>query len=434
MRIFTVILVLLLSQICMAATIHVPGDYTTIQEGINNASSGDTVLVADDTYTGDVNLGSLQIYLISENGAANTIIEGRISVGSSVYSEVNGFTARSILAEYGSTAYFKYCTIDALNNSGYGPACRIRGADIQFENCIFQNNYSSDSDGGAFFVTGRVLFDDCYFTNNYARLRGSCIFGHTGAKIFIYNTDFIDNHPPEVGATYLHCISCDSIVMENCLGVGDIQFLSNEKIGIWDFSGYASIKNCTFDGTKTPGWVPYLMSFIRGSSNPTINIENCIFSHFSSFLNADEYGDEYINIDNCVLYDFDSLFSWSEPFAFSYYNTDPLYCDTTSDDYTISSTSFCDPANNPSGELIGALPSGCKLDAICGDANSDDNVNVSDAVVIINFVFNSGSYMPAPLMASDVNCDDRVNVSDAVYLISYVFSGGNVPCNGCQFE
>ena len=222
--------------------------------------------------------------------------------------------------------------------------------------------------------------------------------------------------------------------MENCVGVNDIDFGSHVKIEIESLTGLASIKNCTFDGNKSDGWLRFMLGFYKGSADPTINVENCIFTYCNNFLNVDEYADDYLTISNCVLYDYDNLFYGDNTYTFSYYNTDPLYCNPSGNDFSISSTSFCDPANNPSGELIGALPSGCKLDAICGDANSDNNVNVSDAVVIINFVFNSNAYMPAPLMASDVNCDERVNVSDAVYLINYVFSGGNVPCNGCQFE
>jgi hypothetical protein len=64
----------------------------------------------------------------------------------------------------------------------------------------------------------------------------------------------------------------------------------------------------------------------------------------------------------------------------------------------------------------------------CGDANSDGDVNVSDAVYIINYVFVGGD-PPNPLAAGDVNCDGTCNVSDAVWIINYVFVGGNMPCD-----
>ncbi len=35
-----------------AETIHVPGDYSTINGAINQSSPGDTILVADGIYTG----------------------------------------------------------------------------------------------------------------------------------------------------------------------------------------------------------------------------------------------------------------------------------------------------------------------------------------------------------------------------------------------
>jgi hypothetical protein len=66
---------------------------------------------------------------------------------------------------------------------------------------------------------------------------------------------------------------------------------------------------------------------------------------------------------------------------------------------------------------------------ICGDANSDSTVNVSDAVFLINYVFIQGSPPPDPYEAGEVNCDGTVNVSDAVWIINYVFVGGNDPCD-----
>lgn len=68
---------------------------------------------------------------------------------------------------------------------------------------------------------------------------------------------------------------------------------------------------------------------------------------------------------------------------------------------------------------------------ICGDANSDEGVNVGDAVYLINYVFKGGP-APDPLEAGDANCDGGVNVGDAVYLINYVFKGGPAPCASCS--
>lgn len=65
---------------------------------------------------------------------------------------------------------------------------------------------------------------------------------------------------------------------------------------------------------------------------------------------------------------------------------------------------------------------------ICGDADQDELANITDAVYIINFIFNGGD-PPIPLIAGDVNCDELVNITDAVYLISWIFAGGTPPCD-----
>ncbi|MEE9443419.1 MAG: FG-GAP-like repeat-containing protein [candidate division Zixibacteria bacterium] len=63
----------------------------------------------------------------------------------------------------------------------------------------------------------------------------------------------------------------------------------------------------------------------------------------------------------------------------------------------------------------------------CGDANGDGDVNVGDAVYIINTVFKGGP-APYPIEAGDANSDGACNVGDAVYLINHVFKGGPGPC------
>jgi hypothetical protein len=62
----------------------------------------------------------------------------------------------------------------------------------------------------------------------------------------------------------------------------------------------------------------------------------------------------------------------------------------------------------------------------CGDANSDEVVDVGDVVYVINYLFKSGP-TPDPIQAADTNCDGVVDVGDVVYLINYLFKGGFPP-------
>jgi hypothetical protein len=68
------------------------------------------------------------------------------------------------------------------------------------------------------------------------------------------------------------------------------------------------------------------------------------------------------------------------------------------------------------------------LHKICGDVNDDMQINVSDAVYIINYVFIGGE-PPVIQDSGDTNCDQNTNVSDAVWIINHIFIGGNPPCD-----
>ena len=67
---------------------------------------------------------------------------------------------------------------------------------------------------------------------------------------------------------------------------------------------------------------------------------------------------------------------------------------------------------------------------LCGDPNADLEVDISDVVYLIAYIF-SGGPAPVPLLAGDANCDLTTDISDVVYLIAYIFSGGPAPCAGC---
>jgi hypothetical protein len=78
------------------------------------------------------------------------------------------------------------------------------------------------------------------------------------------------------------------------------------------------------------------------------------------------------------------------------------------------------------GDSVGDL-----CDFVCGDADANGNVNVSDIVYLIDYVFADGPEPIPHMLAGDVDCNETVNVSDVVYLIAFVFGDGPPPCDGC---
>lgn len=66
---------------------------------------------------------------------------------------------------------------------------------------------------------------------------------------------------------------------------------------------------------------------------------------------------------------------------------------------------------------------------LCGDADNNGQVSITDAVYIINYIFGGG---PAPgSNTGDVDCSQSISISDAVYIVNYIFGGGTEPCAGC---
>jgi hypothetical protein len=68
-----------------------------------------------------------------------------------------------------------------------------------------------------------------------------------------------------------------------------------------------------------------------------------------------------------------------------------------------------------------------EADWVCGDANGDGFVSVTDVVYLLNYIL-CGGEPPDPVGAGNVDKDSLVNMSDVVYLIGYIFEHGPEPC------
>ena len=94
---------ILFCSVASAITIRVPSEQPTIQTGIDASVQGDTVLVAEGTYTGtgnkNLDYGGRAITVLSENGPEYTIIDcensGRgfcFDSGEDSFARLEGFT------------------------------------------------------------------------------------------------------------------------------------------------------------------------------------------------------------------------------------------------------------------------------------------------------------------------------------------------------
>ncbi len=65
-----------------------------------------------------------------------------------------------------------------------------------------------------------------------------------------------------------------------------------------------------------------------------------------------------------------------------------------------------------------------------GDVNADGQLDISDSVFLLAYLFASGPAPTTPCVA-DVNDDTSIDIGDSIYLLSYLFTQGPAPLDAC---
>jgi len=291
-RIEKIMIILLFSSpsLLSATVIHVPGDQPTIQAGIDAAVNGDTVLVADGTYTGDDNR-NLDFYgkaitVESENGPEYCVIDCEdtgcgfyFNSGETAESRVEGFTITGGAGIY-DYAYYRgggiYCRYSSPtishciftgNTTSFGSGLFCRGGELFITDCTFTGNIASGGAGIAFWeAPGDSLVINCTFLNNtgnavyitdhYKAMMINCVFSENSAygggavysdgTLTIINSIFTGNSAQKGAAIQTNASSTADLTLIHCTLTGNIA--EDETYTTYGGALYASaeifITNC----------------------------------------------------------------------------------------------------------------------------------------------------------------------------------------------
>ena len=197
----TLLVLLLIPALSYGAIWHVPVDYPTIQDAVDAAGDGDTILIGDGVYSGPGNIGIQwdatikHLVIMSENGRDHCTIdcmeEGRgfaLKNGQDQWDVIDGLTI-----------------INGYGGGNAGGAILIDSASPRIINCMLLNNTTGGGGGGISFDKGaHGAVENNIIDSNETHGHGGGIYSYISNpaiinNIIAYNTTYIELYPGQGG-------------------------------------------------------------------------------------------------------------------------------------------------------------------------------------------------------------------------------------------
>ncbi len=425
---------------------HVPLGYSKISGAISAARNGDTVMVAPGTYRGRFNYGGKAIVVTSSDGPEVTFLQpeltmiATITAGQPENTELSGFSVSSA---------------DLYN------AIRIElDASPTIKNMIFVGNYSSASliqveQGSA------VIRNNLFVAN-----QGGPVVAVSHGTVRIENNTIHANErgviSSSVDATAVNNIVTNSIEY----GLWGL-FAANNYNNVWQNSpNYGGFANPGADDiSQDPKFRVEAAGDFRlkgdspcidaGDPDPQFNDPDGSRNDMGAFPYVLVLPNNFALIEPAnqltePIAGLTPVFNWTES-SLPPSEGELLYKLVVAADSQFAFTQVVDSLIVPQASLGYPLEWGTrywwKVLAIStyggerwseevftfrtmalGDADGSGQLNISDVVYLINFIFAQGP-APDPLVSGDMNCDGRINIGDAVHLVNYMFLSGPAPCD-----
>lgn len=299
---FFCLVVLTWSRQAQSATYNVPGDFTTIQDAINAAASGDTVAIGPGTYPESLTVINKTVHLHGA-GPDTTILDPSSGPGGrGIYvsgvgpMSISGLTIQNgtdlvnhpvgwdggagilILPGTGSSPAISNCRFfnNVANNSA---AIRSHYSYPTITNCVFTGNTSTSSSGGAIGIgAGGSVIIDCTFIGNSAPGAG----GIGGAIHSTISTSVITRCTFEGNTAYAGGAVISSSTNST---ISDCSFNENSTTwvgGALSITGAStsSVTNCRFQSNSTVAFGGAVE--VGGHQSPSVSLLDCEFENNSS--------------------------------------------------------------------------------------------------------------------------------------------------------
>ena len=302
-KIITIFLLIsLITNSALSATLLVPSQYSTIQSGIDAAVDGDTVLVADDVYGGfgnrDIGFSGKSIVVISENGPADCYLD--VDPGYSGFyfhnyedssAILEGFTIINANISEGAAIHVNNSSPKIINcvitenfspegywNGGGGIVCL--GGDPIIENCEISENYSEENGGGMYCSMSSPILRNCRFLSNTAEGYGGGLTLTTWSNAQIIDCEFWENNSYESGGGVFIDYYSSPVITGS---IFDGNYASVTGGGIHALYGVdAEMYNCVVKNNTAGNYG----AGISMSSYCEMIIENCTISQNSCLLSG----------------------------------------------------------------------------------------------------------------------------------------------------
>jgi parallel beta-helix repeat protein len=463
-----VLILLVIASGAAAESLQVPDTFPAIQEAIDAAADGDSIIVAAGEYiVGEsITFRGKAITLTAAAGPARTRIRMSGSpLRGSIFIFENAEGADSVLEGFTLTG-----GVGTLMGSRYGGAILcLEGSRPTLKNLIASENAATYGGALCCFQASPTVVD-CSLSGNHVTCGGGA-YCDASSPVFIGCT--VEGNRGSYTSSGIHSKNGSTPVLRNCRIVSNMTYYGG---GVDSFESSPYLENCIIAANRAgQGGGVYV------SRDAAMTLRNCTICGNAADQGADIIASAGLDIKNCIIWGYspspeldppdeahclvgeDPLFVKEGRYDFENFNSRlvggtyqemPAFVLEEGDFHLRAGSLAIDAGDRdaaPPLDIDGTpRPQGIAPDIgayeyveqsqisfLRGDANSDGGRDIGDVLFMLGFIVRGCTIVPECFETADANDDGELDISDPVALLFQLFpldGAGEGALPGCGLD